>query len=78
MPLMASFLIVRFRIHLRISDRRMGATCPLNLYIFLFIFMTLYQNMTQSGMRRVEHDFLKLKFKISVLNALENPLLQSN
>jgi hypothetical protein len=40
---------------------------------FLFIFMVLYQIMTHSGIKRVKHDLLNFKFKISVLNALENP-----
>ena len=29
--------------------------------------------MTHSGMKRIEHALLKLKFKMSVLNAFENP-----
>ena len=35
--------------------------------------MVLYQIMTHSGMKRVKHDVLNFKFKISVLNAHENP-----
>ena len=40
--------------------------------------MLFYQIMTQSGMKRVEHDLLKFKFKMTVLNALENPPLTTN